>query len=344
VITLDDVKPGDVLLFHGRGLIPWAIRLFDGSEVNHAAIAMPNGTLYEAGGSGLRSSNLAEACSSAKYTLVRRLDGQPLDPVLARADTLFADRSKYAYHQILLLVLLAMTRRIPAPRAARRLLRSALDHAATAVGDLVPTGKQRMICSEYVYRCYAEAVEASTNPYLLAVDLASVFAAVDDAGGDVAEGTYLDWALAQDDREVDLGAPDVSFGGDDAEPVDGLDPLDHAEAEIEALIVDYAEEAGLADTLPDEPIAVSPTFADDAVPEPTDDELLASMARFGLALQDTAAGPVSPTFDGGIAAVIGAAALKGALAGIADISVDPNFVTPRDLLKSTSLNGMGRIG
>ena len=49
-----DVSPGDVLLFHGQGFVSWAIRAVDGTEVNHAAVALPGGMLGEAGGKGLQ--------------------------------------------------------------------------------------------------------------------------------------------------------------------------------------------------------------------------------------------------------------------------------------------------
>ena len=35
-----EIEPGDVLLFHGLSFIPWSIRWFDGTDVNHAAIAL----------------------------------------------------------------------------------------------------------------------------------------------------------------------------------------------------------------------------------------------------------------------------------------------------------------
>jgi hypothetical protein len=44
-----NIKPGDLLLFHGKGFVSWAIRKIDGSEVNHVAIAFGDG-LAEAGG------------------------------------------------------------------------------------------------------------------------------------------------------------------------------------------------------------------------------------------------------------------------------------------------------
>jgi hypothetical protein len=321
--SINDIEAGDVLLFRGKGLIPWAIRVFDGGEVNHAAIALDATTLGEAAALGLHRTAISGVVGRNVFTEVRRMDGIVAKPVLDRAGALLDDGNRYAYHQIILLAILGVTRRIPAPWAARRLLRSALDHAASAVGDLVPTGKTRMICSEFVFRCYAEANPTS----VIDIDLATVFA--------LEEGPLplLDWALAQSDREVEL--PSIAtFGSFD---------IDAAQRDLEQNIREYAEQAGLAGTLPEDAVVDdSVVFAAPPEPEPPlePEDLLPSLANFGLALQ-YANGEVEPTFS--IGAAIGTAALKGAVQGILDVSVDANFVTPRDLSKSTSLSTVGRI-
>jgi hypothetical protein len=324
--TISEVRPGDILLFRGRGLIPWAIRLFDGGEVNHAAIALDATDLAEAAGAGLRRNTLAEAAENNVFTEIRRFEGADLTPVLSKASRFVEEGHRYAYQQILLLALLAVTRRIPAPRVAKRLIRSALDHAASALGDMLPSGASWMICSEFVYRCFNEA----TPPSTISVDLATVFA-LDEQGG----GTFLDWGLQQDDREVELPLL-ATFGG-------GFDPL-AAEAELEQRIVEYADAANLAGTLPEDAASsLAFTLPVAPPPEPGDEELLTAMASFGVAIQQAREGGApAPTFGVGLGTV-GSVALKGALKGIADVSVDANFVTPRDLAKSASIVTIGRI-
>jgi hypothetical protein len=71
----------------------------------------------------------------------------------------------------------------------------------------------------------------------------------------------------------------------------------------------------------------------------TDEEVLRSLVGFGAALQH-AAGSGPQAFD--VGAVLGGAAAKGAIAGIINVRVDANFVTPGDLLKSPSLTEVGR--
>jgi cell wall-associated NlpC family hydrolase len=81
-IATADIEPGDLLLFHGDSFVSWAIRKIDGSEVNHVAIALPDGQVAEAGGLGLQTRPLPTAFSDREYMLVRsHLAADPRDPV-----------------------------------------------------------------------------------------------------------------------------------------------------------------------------------------------------------------------------------------------------------------------
>lgn len=325
---MTEIHSGDVLLYHGRGFISWGIRKFDGTEVNHAGIALDGDRLGEAAGSGLRIASIPDSVSSNDFVVVRRFGGtDPLQPVVGIADGYLTAGKPYAYQQIVLLAILASTRRIPLPGIGRRMLRSVLDHAAAALNAFVDKGDgtRSMICSEFVYRCYAE-VAGDPNPYRLLIR------AGDQSFGP--GGTPVDWALAQPESDL---AITPTFGP----PVDPL----RAEADLAPLIAAYAEETGLADDdMPGGPVtaafgAASGGLADTDV---SDDELLQSFGSFGLALQDaTGTAPVAQSF--GVGAVIGGAVVKGAIAGIKDISIDPNFVTPGDLLRSDSLTDVGRL-
>lgn len=333
-----EISPGDVLLFHGQGFVSWAIRKIDGSDVNHAAIVLPGGVLAEAGGFGLQQRPVPQTMGHGESMRVFRLEASDdLAPVLATASAYLAKGHLYAYQQIVMLALLCVTRNIPLPRLARRMVRSVLEHAATAVLELLPVGAKWLICSEYVYRCFDDAVEGESDPYRLLI-----------SGVSFGPGapTLVDWAL---DNVHDIPVtPTVTFGPMPAEPAQRVADI---EASLAPAIADYAAElhaAGLADD--DLPPMLDVSFGPPAAlpPEPSDDELLASMAIFaeawGRATGTVPAGPVEPTFGPGTVATISAAALKGALEGLKQISVDPNFVTPRDLLQTPSLRPIGRIG
>ena len=329
---MTEIRSGDVLLYHGRGFISWAIRKFDGADVNHAAIALDGERMGEAAGRGLQIAPIPASIESNDFMVVRRFDGtDPLDPVVGIADGYLTNGKPYAYQQIVLLAILASTRRIPLPGIGRRMLRSVLDHAAAALNAFVDKGDgtRSMICSEFVYRCNAEAA-GDPNPYRLLI-----------RAGDLSfgpGGTAVDWALARPDEEL---AIDVSPSFD---PPVSADPR-QAEADLAPLIAAYAEETGLADDdMPTGPLTggFGPVAAELAAGDVSDAELLGSLGSFGVVLQDaTGSAPVAPSF--GIGTVIGGAVVKGAIAGIKEISIDPNFVTPGDLLKSGSLADVGRL-
>lgn len=329
---MTEIRSGDVLLYHGRGFVSWAIRKFDGTDVNHAAIALDGERLGEAAGSGLQIAPIPASVSSNDFVVVRRFGAaDPIDPVIGIADGYLAGSKPYAYQQIVLLAILASTRRIPLPGIGRRMLRSVLDHAAAALNAFVDKGDgtRSMICSEFVYRCYAEAA-GDPNPYRLLIR------AGDQSFGP--GGTAVDWALAKPDADLAIEIT-PTFG-----PPVSADPR-QAEADLAPLIAAYAEATGLADDdMPAGPLSAGfgPVAEQLADTDVTDRELLDSFGSFGLALQGaTGAAPVVPSF--GIGSVIGGAVVKGAIAGIKNVSIDPNFVTPGDLLKSGSLTDVGRL-
>lgn len=336
-LSTADIRPGDVLLFHGKGFVSWAIRKIDGSEVNHAAIVLPDGQLAEAGGTGLRSRALPTSFTEDDYMLVRRhLTTDPAGPVLEKALGYLANANFYAYQQIVLLAVLGLTRQIPARGLARRMIRSALDHASRALMDLLPVGASWMICSEYVYRCFDEAVDGTPDPY--AVQIAGV-----DYGSPIfGQESWIDWMEGQA-TEVAVG-PQATFG------LDAFD-ADDAERELAPLIAEWGAYAGVDDA---DPLPVSElvpvTFEPAQTPDPatvaaaqaeevSDEELQAAMVQFSETMKVArGTAPGVPVSFGLVPATVIAAAAKGAVQGLRDLTVDPNFVTPKDLLVSNSFS------
>jgi hypothetical protein len=329
------IDPGDVLLFHGHGFLSWAIRKFDGTKVNHAAIALDGAMLGEAAGSGLRRFSIPDAIAGNDFTVVRRLPDVDLGPVLTKADSYLEGGVPYAYQQIVLLALLATTRKIPLPHLARRLLRSVLDHGAAALNEMVDSGAKTMICSEYVYRCYDEASDAVPDPF--ALDILgrglSFAPATTPAGSE--EGSLLSWAVGQPPDVFEAaGRQSFALRPDAA----GVDPA-RAEEQLAPLIHEYAMQVDPNDP---EVQALGPVAFDVAAepppPEPTDSELLASMASFSSALdRHLEREEVDYEADFGI----GDRVVSGALKGVLHVSADPNFVTPGDLLNTPSLKDIG---
>jgi hypothetical protein len=166
----NELRAGDVLLFHGTGFISDMIRLFDGSDYSHAALF--NGqNVVEAIGSGITARSLSESAAGAKYIDVFRFitadgkhrlgeAGYAVQPIIDTSAKFVAKADRYAYEQIILLATLAGTRRIPVVSDIpflRWILRNILDNAAEVISNIVAAGKEPMICSELVYRCYTES-------------------------------------------------------------------------------------------------------------------------------------------------------------------------------------------
>jgi len=178
-----DLKPGDVLLMQGRGLVSDLIRLFNQGRYSHAAIydgqnvveMLSQGTSVNT----LGKSSVPEARFVDVYRFVGS-SGQPLGspeldaaPVLGRIKHYETPPALYGYDQIVLLALLCATRReahAALTPVQAQMLRCILDSAADEIANLIHAGREPMICSELVYRCYTEA----GTPYAIVIRGADV--------------------------------------------------------------------------------------------------------------------------------------------------------------------------
>jgi hypothetical protein len=152
------LRPGDILLFHGHGFMSWAIRRFDESDVDRAAIVLRPETMAEATASGLRHVAIEPAVDANAFAYVRRLTtgGAPLSVVeraMARSSELPSTNDR-----TVLLAVLAMTRRLPiGDPALRRLLCVLLDRATGIVDRLRVRGRRLLFGSQFVYGCFERA-------------------------------------------------------------------------------------------------------------------------------------------------------------------------------------------
>ena len=160
-ITVSQLQPGDVLLYHRTAFMSRLIQLFDGTSFSHASI-FDGENVVEAIGSGVVVRSVHDSTFDAEYVKVFRLfkSGNvlgspelPYDPVGQKGIDWFKNNpQRYAYEEILLLAVLAITRRVPLP-----FVRPILDHAAGVIVAIIAQGKQPVICSELVYRCFLNA-------------------------------------------------------------------------------------------------------------------------------------------------------------------------------------------
>lgn len=155
----DELETGDILLMLGQGplsdLIAWAS---DG-PYSHAAMVADDGDLIEASAAGVRRYPLAQRLADQvnyHYIDAFRVHGagggplaaDDLGDVLAKAVAMLG--IPYPVDQLALLgAIMAVRGKWPVHPLARLLVREALDHA-------VPDDASRVVCSEMVYRAYAE--------------------------------------------------------------------------------------------------------------------------------------------------------------------------------------------
>lgn len=169
-IDKSDLRDGDVILYNGNSWISRAIRFMDGTEVNHAALYLGEGRVAEAIAKGVTKRTFETSTADDRYVIIRRLSTQPetMQPVLEKAQAYLGFGNRYGYEQIVLLAFLGITRKLPVNAYLKWLLRKILDQAADLL--MASGNKQPMICSEFVYRCFVEALPASTDPYTLRIN------------------------------------------------------------------------------------------------------------------------------------------------------------------------------
>lgn len=302
-----EIQPGDVLLFHGHSFVSWAIRWFDGTDVNHAAIALDVDTMGEAVGSGLRADPIDPAIKDNDRTYVRRLPSGPgMAPVVVKANEFLSNGVPYAYQELMLLAVLSLSRRLPTTNLMlRAIIRTTLDKAAELLNSLVDRGRDLMICSEYVYRCYDEAGDPAFH---LAIGTTAAAAAPDE------DGTLLAWMRGRPDPPL---APGIAAGT----TRDPGEVAAQAGAELEPMIAELAEEQSPHEA---EALAPFPALAAPAAAAlVSDDELHEAAVRFRDALNSARVGSLG--------SALSAAPAWDLFQTVSD------FVTPGDLLRCPSL-------
>ena len=301
-MTEHDLSPGDVFLYHGHNILGWAIRLLDGTDVNHAAIYLGDGKVGEALGQGVVQTELAQSVQGSVVRVFRHV--QPpsdMKPVVGEAQAILKDGHSYAYDQILLLALLSITRKLPLPHLMSGLLRGILDKAASLLANLAPEKRKPMICSEFVYRCYDQALTSDPAPYKIKI-----------AGALKAMGTSSS-RIDPESLIARLSAT-PSLDAVTKAPVDTTPPsLEKIEYDLEDFKkkVDSGQEKGIVT---------------DAILAKVLEELSGHIVNF--VWNYLAALGQSPATSKGIADLFRA---------------QPDFVTPGDLFKSPSLDGVGQI-
>jgi hypothetical protein len=167
MIKLDDLVPGDVIMYSGTTPICRAIQLFDGTEFSHAALYLGDGMVGEAVATGLERRPFEAGVPHNPWIHAQRLkDVVPdMTPVLDVADRYLDQGNRYGYEQLLLLAFLCLTRKLRFAPSLAQLIRRVLDGAAASLTRLISQDREPMICSEFVYRTYDEALPPPDDIY-----------------------------------------------------------------------------------------------------------------------------------------------------------------------------------
>lgn len=342
-LSAGQLRDGDILLYRVtdsiKNLHSALIRKLDGTEVSHAGLFM-GGCVAEALAvgehAGLGTQPLTDSIAGCDWIAVRRLQHAPGDmqPVLGTAQMYLDQANRYAYGQILLLAMVCSTRKLNLSNPLlRRIVYSAINNAAAFVRRMQSGGKQPMICSEFVYRDYDEALPEKVDPYAIEIEplgtpgrprLLGRRRRAEKAAG--AGHIHPESLLGQ--LQAETGDLRTAIGTTKAL---AAAPAETSEAELDAMIAAYlGEESG---TLPKSAAVAA------AGPELTMRDLRDAVGALAESLHDaTDAG--RKLGRGAFAAPVARACATPADT-LLEISAD--FVTPGDLWRSPSLVTIGEL-
>lgn len=330
--------PGDIFLYRSNTWISWAIRKLDGTEVSHAGLFMGEDVAEALIASGLTRRPVKESIKDCEWVQVRRMKESPgpMKPVLEVAEDYLAEGNRYAYEQILLLVGICLTRKMDLQSPTlKRLVRSAIKKSTQWLEHLHQSGKEPMICSEFVFRTYDEALPEDDDPYSLEIRSPgeeksrrrfSLFRRLKNKDTDATPPTiHPDSILAK------LEAQDFKPGTRQVSANQRIGDMPEAEEEMDAIIQQYkAELEG------EKPDALNQKIA--AGPEVSMDEIhdSAKVLLDALAQTTIRKARANPKLFGSAAE-----RFTSTPPSISEIFAD--FVTPGDLLKSPSLKLVGEL-
>ncbi|HWJ94746.1 MAG TPA: trypsin-like peptidase domain-containing protein, partial [Telluria sp.] len=330
---IHQLEAGDVLLYSGTGILSEGIKFFTNSDVSHAALYLggQGGLIGEAVDAGVVPRPPSVSFPGHEWVVVHRLPARrDMAPVLQRADFYLKQGLRYAYPQLVLLGILLLVKRVRPSGVLGKMLQAVFIAAADTLNRFVDSGRDLMICSEFVYRCFDEATPAADGPYRLEVPWVAREALAADALPPAVERGSLADVLMREGEQAGIGFKEA------AESLSMQLPLNQQalQAQAEYLLAEHmAEERwGRNYKLPPPQSLLDPPVA-------------AAAARFAMALRAArvhAAGraPVE-AWPVAAAPVPEAGGLPPALQSLLRTPAD--FVTPADLRASPSLVEAGRI-
>lgn len=176
-----DLREGDIILYHGKGILSRLIRYFNNSRVNHSGLYMGNGVVMEATSDGVEKTEFVGSISDSRYIVVMRLKNRPetLEGVLEKAGLYEEMDIRYEFEGILFLALISLVGRFYKKKRTAWLITKLLKQWFSLF--LKNKTRQPMICSEFVYRCF-HGVKSNGQDLTLVVDAMPMIRSVYTAG------------------------------------------------------------------------------------------------------------------------------------------------------------------
>lgn len=170
-IEFKDLLPADVLLFDIPTVIGRIVSAFDVFGFSHAALYLGAGMVAEAVDTGVGANPWNVGPWRSPQAVVLRAKTTDTLPILAKAYEFIKDGRRYAYGQLLLMAGICVVRQSGVQDPFGKMLESwLLDMAGKFIDGLHAIGEKPMVCSEFAFRCFTEAVPPCPISYDLFVD------------------------------------------------------------------------------------------------------------------------------------------------------------------------------
>jgi hypothetical protein len=329
---VQQLEAGDVLLYNGRGVLSEGIKFFTRSDVSHCSLFMggPDGGLIgEAVGAGVIRDTREKSFPGHNWVMVYRLrDKRSMEPVTARANFYLDQGLKYGYSQLVFLGILLLVKRVRPSGVLGRMVQAVAMAASEALNRFIESGRDLMICSEFVYRAFSEAHGGPDNPYQLQIpDLARE--SMGRAGQAVEAGSILDQLQAN---------PELAQRGFNhaAESLRAGWPLNQQvlDERVNELVAEYLAEQQYG--RPARESAVQPFVLDERT--------AAAVSRFAINLAAVRHRMGGKSRQESLEAATQTSAGGGLPPALQSLFRSPaDFVTPADLRYSPSLEQIGRV-
>jgi hypothetical protein len=326
--------PGDILLYRGENIVAKMIRFIDNSEVSHAGLYLGDSQVAEVSiddNPGLIVNELS--LEGSEWVTARRLnEPQEYEPIGTIASSYLAKGSRYAYEQLFLLAVILLSRKINLDSPVlRRIAEGVFDKANEFVVQMHDRAREPMICSEFVFRAYDEALPEEIDPFTLEIV---------SQGGQVPRKRFSPFRL----RERIFGAaheevlptvhPQSLLATTEIEErafaAVTLELNEVSDVGLDILMREYLDEPPL--------IGVAAPVGYEPASETSEDDVRDSAARFAMSLS----GAYSMNDSRGMP-VFGTGSYDAAGVSEKLKAVAADFVTPGDLWRSPSLMTVGKI-